>query len=180
MTTAKTYTIKVKAKGDGAAFSDSEWSEPIAHIVRTTTQQLAVPSNLSISGTSLTWNAVENASAYTVDVDGNPYNAPENSFLLPVLSDYKTYTIKVKALGNGTTYTDSPWSDTTAYVLEEPNLPALDTPQNVQIAETVLTWDTVSGAVRYSVEINGKENPANTNSYSLSGLTATGTYTIKV
>ncbi|MDR0289923.1 MAG: hypothetical protein LBI06_03220 [Treponema sp.] len=41
-------------------------------------QQLAKPSNLSISGTGLTWNGVENASGYTVDIDGTEHQANTN------------------------------------------------------------------------------------------------------
>jgi hypothetical protein len=186
LTTAKTYTIKVKAIGDNITTRNSEWSSSIQYTVQGTTpggpEQLATPSGLQTNSTTktLTWTAVANASGYTVDIDGAEYSAATNSFSLSVLSNYKTYTLKVKALGNETTYTDSEWSEPTEYELEEPDLPALATPVNVQISGTSVMWDTVSGAVRYSVEIDGVENGAATNSYSLLGLTTPGTYTIKV
>jgi hypothetical protein len=146
----------------------------------TQTQQLDRPSNLNVSGTTLTWNSINNANGYLVSVDSNEYEAYTASFSLSVLSNYRTYTIKVKALGDGIYYTDSAWSDTINYEFLEPDLPALDTPQNVQIEGANVSWDTVSDAVRYSVDINGIENMASTSSYSLASITTVGTYLIKV
>jgi hypothetical protein len=83
------------------------------------TKQLTVP-YLSISGTSLTWNAVSNASGYTVDIDGTESQANTNSYSLSGLTTPKTYTIKVKTKGNGTAFTDSAWSSTVDYTVNEP------------------------------------------------------------
>jgi formylglycine-generating enzyme required for sulfatase activity len=143
-------------------------------------QQLAAPTNLQINGTTLTWDAVTNASSYMVDIDGTEYPSASASFSLSVLTNYKNYTIKVKALGDGEAYTDSVWSSTKSYSLPEPQgIPALATPVNLQINETNLTWDVVADAVKYSVDINDMENVAAANSYSLSALTV-GTYMIRV
>jgi hypothetical protein len=80
-------------------------------------QQLAAPLNLQAIGISLTWSAVNNASGYTVDIDGTEYTATTNSFSLSVLTTAGTYTIKVKAKGNGATYADSDWSQTVQYTV---------------------------------------------------------------
>jgi hypothetical protein len=191
LTTAKTYTIKVKAKGDEIAFSDSPWSDSVQYTVQGTTpggpEQLATPSGLQTNNTTktLTWAAVANASGYTVDIDGTEYQASTNSHSLSALTTVKTYTIKVKAKGNGTTYTDSEWSGNVQYTVQgtSPGDPEqLGTPSGLQANSTTktLTWNAVANASEYTVDIDGTEYQASTNSHSLSGLTTPGTYTIKV
>jgi hypothetical protein len=177
------YPLKVKAKGNKSTYTDSAWSTTVSHTVGAGGQPLAAPTNLQINSTTkiLTWTVVTNASAYLVDIDGSAYQATTNSFSLSVLSDYKTYTIKVKALGNGTTSADSEWSGTTTYTLQKPTgIDPLGTPANVQITGKNVTWSAVTNALGYSVEINGVQNEATTTTYSLSGLTTPGTYTIRV
>jgi uncharacterized repeat protein (TIGR02543 family) len=85
----------------------------------TVVQALAVPSGLQANDATLTltWNAVSNASGYTVDIDGTEYQANTNNYSLSGLTTPKTYTIKVKAKGNGTTYADSAWSGTVQYTV---------------------------------------------------------------
>jgi hypothetical protein len=171
------YTIKVKAIGDNITNRNSEWSDSVQHMV---SQQLAAPSNLSISGATLTWAAVSNASGYTVDINGTEHTATTNSYSLSSLTTVGTYTIKVKAVGNGTTYTDSGWSTNVQYTIRQ-----LATPTNLQITGesfygAMLTWDFVSNASSYLVDIDGTEYTTETDGYSLSGLTIPATYAIKV
>jgi hypothetical protein len=117
LTTPGTYTIKVKAIGDGMAFTDSGWSDTLPYVKQGSTQ-LATPSNLRINGNALMWNNVNNASAYLIDIDGTEYPVISSGYLLSALPSPGTYTIKIKATGNGTTFSDSGWSSTITYTAE--------------------------------------------------------------
>ena len=84
--------------------------------------RLSAPVNLSIDEESkfLTWDETANAGGYTVDIDGSAFAAETNCYSLALLTEYKTYMLKVKALGDGTNYTDSDWSETKSYTLSVP------------------------------------------------------------
>jgi hypothetical protein len=113
-TEPRIYNIKVMAVGDDFMYLDSDWSEAIEHVVWMT---LSVPVNLKIDETTLTWNAVENAEAYIINVDGDTFEANENSYSLSAFVLMNTYIIKVKAIGDGVVYRDSEWSETIEYVV---------------------------------------------------------------
>ena len=57
--------------------------------------KLQAPDNLQISGTTLTWDAVENASGYTVNIDGKDDETTENTYDLSKLNESEKYFIKV-------------------------------------------------------------------------------------
>ena|GEM_PF-2362721 len=149
--------------------------------------KLSAPAGLQISGTTLTWGAVPNASGYSVDIDGVLYTASANSYSLSALSDYRTYTIKVMAIGDNTAYSSSAWSDSIPYTIDEPGseTPQLETPAGLEIYESdhwtmILKWNAVPDAQSYVVEIDGASYGANQTSYSLSSLTTAKTYSIRV
>lgn len=80
--------------------------------------KLQVPENLQINGTTLTWDAVENASGYTVNVDGNKTDTKENTYDLSVLTEPKKYFIQIKSLGDEKKYKTSDWSQVKEYTVE--------------------------------------------------------------
>ena len=76
---------------------------------------LAIPENLRVEDTVLRWNSVEYASGYTVLIDGVTTEVTEtNSFSLAALKD-GTYTLAVKANGDGILYATSAYSDSISY-----------------------------------------------------------------
>jgi uncharacterized repeat protein (TIGR02543 family) len=85
-------------------------------------RQLAMPSGLQVNNTTkiLAWNTVTNAISYLVDIDGTEYTANTNSYSLSALTAFGTYTVKVKAIGNGTEFTDSSWSGSVQYTISKP------------------------------------------------------------
>ena len=80
--------------------------------------KLQVPDNLQINGTTLTWDTVENASGYTVNVDGNKTDTKENTYDLSVLTEPKKYFIQIKSLGDEKKYKTSEWSQVKEYTVE--------------------------------------------------------------
>ncbi len=84
----------------------------ISKIVVSYTAKLATPTNLKVAdvtttSATLSWDAVTNASGYTVTVGSTPYSANTNSISLNSLTPSTTYKWSVVAKGNGSTYTDS-------------------------------------------------------------------------
>lgn len=124
LTIPKTYELKVQAKGNGTTFTDSDWSIIKKYIVEgtgTQTQKLSAPTNLQISDTMLTWNAVSNTSGYSVQIDSDTpvFNGTSTSYSLASLTTAGTYSLKVRAVGDGTNFTDSDWSIIKEYTVEE-------------------------------------------------------------
>ena len=77
-----------------------------------TATKLATPTNLKVSNVTttsatLSWDAVTNASSYTVTVGSTTHSANTNFISLNNLTPSTTYKWSVVAKGNGSTYTDS-------------------------------------------------------------------------
>lgn len=90
---------------------------------KTTAVQLKRPTNVQINDNILSWNKVENASGYIVDVSGDKVSGDqksttENKYDLTELTEPSNYSIKVKTLGDGKKYSDSDWSITKEYIVE--------------------------------------------------------------
>jgi|GEM_PF-2295788 len=147
----------------------------------TRSSAVETPQNLEIDKEEklLTWEEVENATGYIVDIDGTIYEVATNSFDLSFLAE-GTYTVKIKAVGAATS---SGWSQAVEYTIvksEAVNPQKLDTPQNLQIDGTTLTWTAVFNAAAYKVDIDGTLYSVNTSAFLLSDLTIPGQYYIKI
>jgi hypothetical protein len=144
LTDAGTYKIKVTAKGDGKKFTDSDWSGAMEYTVSENSggdpddptdpnepndpdepggnddaPQLPAPQVTLNSNKILTWSAVSNATKYTVSIDGKETSVGNiTSYPMPFLPT-GTYQIKVKAIGSGTTYLNSEWSNIESYTAIE-------------------------------------------------------------
>lgn len=79
------------------------------------TPSLTAPKNLKISGTTLTWDKVDNADGYKVSINGVEKDATAATYPLASLSVSQTHLIKVKAIGDGKKYSDSGWSAPITY-----------------------------------------------------------------
>ena len=73
--------------------------------------QLSTPTGLTISGTTVTWNAVTNATQYMVEDNGS--TSTQNSTSYNISPTNISHTIRVKAKASG--YTDSAWTDAVIY-----------------------------------------------------------------
>ncbi len=85
---------------------------------------LSVPSNLSSSnvtttGATLSWDAVSNASSYTVKIGETEYTGVEtNSYSAKDLTAGTQYTWTVKAVGDGTNYATSAYAANATFTTE--------------------------------------------------------------
>ncbi len=107
---------------------------------------LATPSGLVINGTLLSWNAVEGADEYEVQVGNQVYKTTETVLDLSVALNWvegSEYALSVRATGDDS----SAWSDTVVAKYYE--MGAL-----VSYAQGVLSWAPVIGAESYEVQVN--------------------------
>ncbi|MGG4531563.1 hypothetical protein [Aneurinibacillus migulanus] len=194
---AGTYTVKVKAIGNGSTYSDSALSSASGTVtIASPVTQLAAPSNLTVSGTKVSWGAVANATKYSVTIynDKNAEvktvsNVTTTSVDLSAQSlAAGTYTVKVKAIGNGSTYSDSALSSASSTVTIASPVTQLAAPSNLTVSGTKVSWDSVTNATKYAVTIYDDKNAevktvsdVATTSVDLSAQSlAAGTYTVKV
>ena len=128
--------------------------------------RLVAPS-LSVDGTTVSWNAVENASGYSVQVNNEAWSAPqtETSYTLD-RSTAGNYTVRVKALGDDTHYRDSDEIGITVLVTEKLGTPMLAAEHNS------VNWNAVDHATGYQVKVDDEEwSEVQTElSYSLEGV----------
>jgi hypothetical protein len=139
----------------------------------TPTPRLAAPS-VSAEGKTVTWNAVENAIGYSVQVNDGEWSEPqtETSYTLN-RSAAGNYTVRVKALGDGVRYRDSDATGITVLITEK-----LATP-TVAVEDNVISWYVVENADGYKIKINNGEwsNAQTEIEYT---LTEPGTYNVYV
>lgn len=185
LTTAGTYVLKVKAIGDGEAFTDSAWSSEKSYVINEQAERLAAPTGLAVNGFDLTWNPVTNADSYEIDFNNGVYSITKYAYETTTYSlagqiGIGTYTIKIKAASDSVNYTDSDWSQGLSHEVTE--LKKLDAPTNLSVDNyNSLIWDgVIDGQNGYTVDVDGTEYTANTTMFSLSNFTDVKTYTIKV
>lgn len=141
--------VKVLAKGnlEGTLLS-SAYSETLV-----LKYALATPA-VTVSGTAVSWNAVENASVYEVYVNGEKIAetaSTEYDFRYLYVGEIS---VSVKAVSDGEEYLDSTRSEEVSVYLAKETLSA---PTNLRLEDKTLVWDAVTGATGYTVFNNGEE-----------------------
>ena len=92
-------------------------------------RELKTPTGLELTATEvLKWDAVEGATSYSVDIDGEEYIVKTNSLdVFEILDSYKTYIIKVAANSEKGNVGSSEWSKEMTIVQELPSFGYLPT-----------------------------------------------------
>ena len=187
LTTNLRYDFRVHAIASN--YFDGQWSDE--ERVSTLTPVLDRVSGVGTSSVSqdiftVSWDAVDNATAYTLDYreSGDSYGTNSisvsgTSRIISGLDSGTTYYVRVKASASG--YTDGAYSfdasvTTSVPRLDTPNAPTLSTSGSTGIS---VSWSSVDNATSYTVYwYNGVSGSATTSStsYTISGLTAGYTY----
>ncbi|MBO4534334.1 MAG: Ig-like domain-containing protein, partial [Clostridia bacterium] len=140
-------SIVVKAVGDGTSFSDSDWSASVTYTAGQSDTKLATPVVTINADGVASWAAVAHSWGYKYKVDGGE----EQSTSARSVTLQGGQSIQVKAVGNGSTYTDSDWSQVKTYDA----IPKLATPV-VSIADDgTASWEAVEHATGYRYKISG-------------------------
>lgn len=133
----------------GEAFSD--WSNPLI-----TPSNLGIPGNLQAEAASknitLTWDEVEGATSYELEVDGRIVNnGNETIYIHEGLKAFSSHVYRVRAKNAKTV---GEWS---AFIQAKTSL---GIPQNIktepQTKKMTVMWDAVEGANGYEVEADGE------------------------
>lgn len=177
-TNAQDYYYYGKCLGEGK-YQDSNFSQVYT---LSNMHDLSTP-NLALSGTMLSWTAVDNVKSYQV-YDGNNVintttqtNYDFSSYINSTAS--VSFSFSIKALGK-TNYYDSLKSNSVSYTktftLEQVSGLSFN-----EVTKT-LSWNSVTNADSYHIVLStGKECDSKTNSVNLSNLiNGVGVYTFKV
>ncbi|MBP5193532.1 MAG: InlB B-repeat-containing protein, partial [Clostridia bacterium] len=116
----------------------------------------------SVSDDVVSWNAVDNASSYTVKIETadsvyEEFVGTDTSYSLKNYSGNMTVTVYAEAKGY------NPAASAVAY-----NKSKLATPAGLKITADSFTWDAVDGAKGYTVKINNNEYKTNSPSFDAS------------
>ncbi|MBR2970295.1 MAG: hypothetical protein IKC48_00650, partial [Clostridia bacterium] len=113
-------SIQVKAVGDGVSYTDSDYSAPQTYTASTPEPQptkLSAPT-VSISASGLaSWGTVAGASSYAYKINGGTEIATSATAVQLSIGQ----SIQVKAVGDGTNYTDSDYSVSQTYTASTPD-----------------------------------------------------------
>lgn len=177
------YTARVRAlAAEDSYYARSPWTDWIDY--RTTAAfSLSVPAGFAADKDTVTWQAVPDASAYRVRINGGQaetVTAPQYTVAAPVPGS--EYSVRVQAVGDSY-YEDSDWSETYAftYTVE------YDAPSGLTITEDgFAVWDAAEylyDGYTVSVQKDGESTftdyKAETNAFDVTRL-PDGDYTLKV
>lgn len=174
LSTSHSYRVRCKnAAGAG------DWSKQISKITQLSAPQVPVPiAEVSNDTIMVNWDEVADAASYDVEVDGVVVNVGEKTYITYTgLNPNTSHNYRIRAknvVGN------SNWSDTlevTTYILPTPsNL--IGDPEETSVT---LSWDEVSGATGYDIQINGGATDSTaSNSYTHGSLVEDTTYTYMI
>ena len=141
--------------------------------------QLATPS-ISLNEKKVSWNAVSNAEAYIVNVNGTDLAEQTKTSYTLTETTSGDYVIKVKAITTLDGYKNSNYSQSvTINVASTPTTTQLETP-SITLSDKTVSWEAISNATSYIVNVNGTDLDSQTAlSYTLTDTTS-GDYVIKV
>lgn len=145
------YNIYIKAIGDKRTTLDSSYSTEFA------VDKLSKPTNLKMTSGVLSWDSVQNATGYVMNINFNGQTYLEENIPMPTFefaSKYKEagdYTIQIMAtggeIGGVNRFINSTYSDIIVVT-------KLNAPSNVAIKTDQITWGQVVNSTGYVVMLN--------------------------
>ncbi|WP_066020437.1 MULTISPECIES: fibronectin type III domain-containing protein [Clostridium] len=149
LTVGTNHVFRIRAKADEGI---GEWSAPINKVTLSSPSLSDITANVTESTVKLTWKAIDGATGYDVEVDGNPVdNGNSTSYTGSGFEAGTSHTFRIRAkVGNGA----GDWS--TAIVkttLAQISMGSVKT--TVTDTSIRLDWTAVKGATGYDVEIDG-------------------------
>jgi len=187
-------TAKTEATGDmhaiiGVRSADGNFKEDnvfnnIFVEVVDDAENLSVPQNFYFNGQYLTWDAVDGAKSYTLNINGQDKITESTQFELD-LEEYEGKEVVAKIKANGKSKNlDSIYSNALNFeIFNKPTNLKLNVEYNDILNTEVktLTWNAVVGAESYSVLINGRVSNCEQNSLDITNdLDMPMNYVIKV
>ncbi|WP_156782371.1 fibronectin type III domain-containing protein [Geosporobacter ferrireducens] len=146
------HTYRVRGKNGAVA---GPWSDPITK--STLPPVPTAPANINSLATrntiTLTWNAVNGATAYDIEVDGDiTSNGNSTNYVHSGLIPNTSHTYRVRSINPAG---KSGWSELLTVVTQDQELPV---PQNVAVEpaknKVKISWSTIPG-LTYEIEVDG-------------------------
>jgi len=104
------HSFTVVATGDGTNYADSSVSSSFAFEIEQSSRPALDTPALFVVDAMLNWTEVAGAVKYSVDIDGTVKDTTDVKYDLSGLTQNKTYVLKVKAIADPNTNSDSAWS----------------------------------------------------------------------
>ncbi len=143
------YDVQVQAvKGEEKATSE------VATVKITAT--LSAP-EITLSGNSVSWSAVENATGYEVFVNGESRGTVSGTTYAVLENAVGEYKITVKAIGNDIFFASGLSNELTYTVKEPAPQPTSLAAPVISIDGGILSWRAVADATTYKIIVNGNE-----------------------
>lgn len=109
------------------------------------TPKLLSPTNVNISKNVISFDEVENASSYIININNEEIEINTNTY---TINDEGEFTIKIKAVALN--FIDSNYTD--EFII---NVKFLDYPKNIRLENNLILYDEVIDAASYNISING-------------------------
>ena len=141
---------------------------------------LSAPSGLAYEDGVLSWEAVEGAEEYIVEVDGAEVARVKSNHYAYAAKGQATF--RVAAVGNAKRYLDSEFCEPLVYKPVVDNRATLTTPTVIEVnGEGILRWSYVVNATGYRIYLNGNvvATVGQETQYALS-IADTGAFTVQV
>ncbi|WP_243182912.1 fibronectin type III domain-containing protein [Anaerosolibacter carboniphilus] len=150
--TGTEHVYRVRGKNGNVA---GPWSEPISKSTLPPVPQ--APANINTFATrnniTVTWNSVNGATAYDIEVDGNIIsNGNSTNYVHAGLTPNTSHSYRVRSINPAG---KSEWSNMLTVITQDEALPI---PQNIEVepykTKVIITWNTVPG-LTYQIEADG-------------------------
>lgn len=146
------------------------------------TNQLAAP-HITVTGNTISWSTVPNASKYQVYLGETLIKTVSGTSYEITYTAVGTYTFKVKAVTDNEKYTDSEFSNSLTYTVNESGGVTVKTQLSapkLKLTDNVLSWDAVVNASGYEIYMNNESDRTVTQTTFTIPYTAAGSYVYKV
>lgn len=120
------------------------------------------PSGMALDGRELSWDEVEDAEGYTVEIDGETYDTDTHAFTIPD-SIFGEIEVALRAYDGDDV---SEWSEGETFELTR----TLDAPEGLVQDGRTVSWDPVEHAEGYVLSIDGSEHVVEETSYTMDTL----------
>jgi len=182
LTAGSMHTYEIRAKNSAGT---SAWSAAVSATTQTTATIPPVPTGLaaavnSSSQITVTWNASSNATGYDLQVDGATVANVTSPYVHSGLLANSTHVYAVRAKN---TAGNSAFSASVSATTQTVTLPAVPTSLAAAAngtSQIIVTWNAVSNATSYDLQVDGATVSSITSPYTHSGLAAGSKHTYAV
>lgn len=144
-----------------------------------TPTQVAV-NDITTYGATVTWTPGNTETAWTVKFNDIEFTTNTPSYTATTLDPLTTYVVSVKAVCSATEESEYSTPGVSFTTLPTCPAPTAVTFSNITTTSVDVAWTSHGSETAWTIDANGTEYAANSNPFTLTGLTPSSNYTIKV